>query len=174
MIGYGDEAAFYLLPCVGSTWARKGQTPVLRDGDRYQHLSVMSLITETGDLCYHLQETSYDGEGVVSFLKHLRAVHQTLLTVIWDGAPIHRGDAVKTFLRAENQGAIQLERLPAYSPELNADEQLWAYVKEHELQNLCCKTLEELKTSVVAAFERLKQRPELIRRFFAHPDVGYY
>ena len=47
VIGYADEAAFYLVPSVGVTWARKGQTPVLRDGDRYGHLSVISLITET-------------------------------------------------------------------------------------------------------------------------------
>lgn len=174
VIGYVDESAFYLLPCVGYTWARKGQTPVLRDGDRYQHLSVISVITETGDLEYHLQECSYDGTGVVSFLKQVREAQQTLLTLIWDGASIHRGETVKTFLRTENQGGIQLERLPAYSPELNADEQVWAYVKEHELKNVCCKTLRELRTHVVAAFERLKQRPERIRSFFNHPDVGFY
>lgn len=131
MIGYVDESALYLLPCVGYTWARKGHTPVLRDGDRYQHLSVMSVITETGDLDYHIQDERYDGEGGVSFLKQGCAAQQTMLTLIWDGAPIHRGAAVKTFLRTENQRAIQLERLPADSPELNADEQVWAYVKEH-------------------------------------------
>ena len=174
MIGYVDESAFYLLPCVGYTWARKGQTPVLRDGDRYQHLSVISVITEMGDLEYHLQECSYDGTGVVRFLKQVREAQQTLFTLIWDGAPIHRGEAVKTFLRTENQGGIQVERLPAYSPELNADEQVWAYVKEHALKNVCCKTLQELRTHVVAAFERLKQRSKLIRSFFNHPDVGFY
>jgi transposase len=174
VIGYGDESAFYWLPCVGVTWARQGQTPVLRDGDRYAHLSVISLMTETGDLCYQIQERSYDGDGVVRFLNQVRETQPTPLTVIWDGASIHRGEAVKTFLRIENQGAIQLERLPAYSPELNADEQVWAYVKEHELNNLCCKTLDELKMHVVAAFERLKQQPDLIRSFFNHPDVGFY
>lgn len=174
VIGYADEAAFYLLPSVGFTWARKGQTPVLRDGDRYRHLSVISLITATGDLHYHLQEGSYQGDDVVRFLRHVRESYPTTLTMIWDGASIHRGEAVKTFLQAENHGVIQLEQLPAYSPELNADEQVWAYVKEHELQNVCCKTCDELKPHVVAAFERLKQRPELIRSFFKHPQVGFY
>lgn len=50
MIGYADEAACYVLPSVGFTWARKGQTPVLRDGDRDAHLSVSSLLTATGDV----------------------------------------------------------------------------------------------------------------------------
>jgi len=43
-----------------------------------------------------------------------------------------------------------------------------------ELQNLCCKTCDELKPHVVAAFERLKQQPDLIRSFFEHPQVGFY
>lgn len=174
VIGYGDESAFYLLPSVGFTWARRGQTPVLREGDRYQHLSVISLITETGELEYRIQDRSYDGEGVVRFLHQVRETFSTKLTIIWDGAAIHRGDAVKTFLRTDNQGAIQLERLPAYSPQLNPDEQVWAYLKEQELKNLCCKTLDELKIHVAAAFERLTQQPDLIRSFFTHSQVGFY
>lgn len=174
LIGYADEAAFYLAPSVGVTWARKGQTPVLRDGDRYGHLSVISLITETGDLDYRIQDHRFHGDDVVRFLRQVREQRSTKLTMIWDGAAIHRGASVKTFLQTENHGAIQLERLPAYSPGLNADEQVWAYVKEHELQNLCCKTCDELKPHVVAAFERLKQQPDLIRSFFRHPQVGFY
>jgi transposase len=131
-------------------------------------------MTETGDVFSHLQTMRSDGEGIVRFLRDLREAQQQRLTVIWDGAPIHRGDAVTTCLRTENHGAIQLERLPAYSPELNADEQVWASVKEQERNNRCCTTLEELTRHVVAAFERLKHQPELIRRFFHHPDVGFY
>ena len=174
VIGYADEAAFYLLPCTGYTWGRTGHTPVLQEGDQYQHVSVISAITETGDLIYHVQDGSFTGEGVVTFLNALRATCASPLTLIWDGASIHRGDAVKTFLRTENQAAIQLERLPAYSPALNADEYVWAYVKEHLLKNVCCKTLQELRQRVIAAFERLKQQPVLIQRFFYHPDVSFY
>jgi transposase len=174
VIGYADEAAFYLVPSVGLTWARKGQTPVLREGDRYGHLAVISLITATGDLHYQIQDGSYHGEDIVRFLRQLRETYPTTLTMIWDGATIHRGEAVTTFLQTENHGILQLEQLPAYSPELNADEQVWAYIKEHELSNLCCKTCDELKPHVVAAFERLKQQPDLIRSFFKHPQVGFY
>lgn len=174
VIGYADEAAFYLVPSVGLTWARKGQTPVLRDGDRYGHLAVISLITATGDLYYQVQDGSSHSEDVVRFLQHIQETSPTPLTMIGDGAAIHRGDAVSTFLQMENHGAIQLEQLPAYSPELNADEQVWAYVKEHELATLCCKTCDELKPRVIAAFERLKQQPALIRSFFRHPQVGFY
>ena len=174
MIGYADEAACYLLPCTGYTWARTGHTPVLQEGDQYQHVSVISAMTETGELLYHIQENSFTGDAVVTFLKELRATCASPLTLIWDGAPIHRGEAVKAFLRTENQAGIQLERLPAYSPALNADEYVWAYVKEHLLKNVCCKTLQELQEHVVAAFERLKRSPAVVQRFFHHPEVSFY
>ena len=99
VIGYADEAAFYLVPSVGLTWARTGQTPVLREGERYGHLSVISLITETGDLRYQIQDSSYQGDDVVRFLRQMRETYPTTLTLIWDGASIHRGEAVKTFCR---------------------------------------------------------------------------
>jgi len=174
VIGDADEAAFYLVPSVGVTWARTGPTPVLRDGDRYRHLSVIGLITTTGDLHDQVQDGSDQSEDVVRFLRQVRETSPSTLTMIWDGASIHRGAVVKTFLQTDNHGIIRLEQLPAYSPELNADEQVWASIEEHELSNLCCKTCDELKPHIIAAFERLKHQPELIRSFFRHPQVGFY
>lgn len=48
--------------------------------------------------------------------------------MVWDGAAIHRSEAVKVFLK-EKLGRIHLERLPAYSPELNPVELVWSHLK---------------------------------------------
>jgi hypothetical protein len=37
--------------------------------------------------------------------------------VIWDGAPIHRGNAVKEFLAQGAAERLHLKSLPAYAPE---------------------------------------------------------
>ena len=50
------------------------------------------------------------------------------LVVIWDGAAIHRSESVKTLLK-EKPGRVHLERLPAYSPELNPVELVWSHLK---------------------------------------------
>ena len=97
VIGSAEEAAFYLLPSVGLTWARKGQTPVLRDGDRYGHRSVISLIAATGDRHDHVQDGSDHGEDVARFVRQIRETSPTPLTMIRDGASIHRGAAVNPF-----------------------------------------------------------------------------
>lgn len=57
----------------------------------------------------------------------------------WDGAPIHNAQPIKDYLTAGVAKYIQLERLPAYAPELNPDEGIWQYQinKTEKLMLIC-------------------------------------
>ena len=113
-----DQSGFYLLPTVVRTYAPVGRTPVLHEHVSRDHLSVMSGITAEGKLLMIEQERAFKGPDVVRFLRHaLRQVPSKLL-VIWDGSPIHRGQAVKDFLASGVASRLQPERLPGYAPEL--------------------------------------------------------
>lgn len=46
----------------------------------------------------------------------LRKISGKLL-VIWDGAPIHRGQAIKAFLARGAAKRLYLEQLPSYAPD---------------------------------------------------------
>lgn len=59
---------------------------------------------------------------MVRFLKQLLRQVSGKLTVIWDGAPIHRGQAVREFLAGGAGRRLRLEQLPSYAPELNPAE----------------------------------------------------
>ena len=169
-----DEAAFYLLIKLGTTWSKKGKTPVLYQGCRYQHLSAISAISSEGDLHYQIKETSFTGETIVVFLKELVAFFNCKLLIIWDGAKIHNDKNVKQFLEDENDGSIFLAKIPPYSPELNPDEQVWKTLKYDMLKNIVCKTVSELHSKLSNAFESLKLQTQKIKNFFHHPKVGFY
>jgi hypothetical protein len=62
------------------------------------HLSVISGITPSGRLLLRVQDHAFCSPEVVSFLHHLLRHIPGKLLVIWDGAPIHRGKPIKTFL----------------------------------------------------------------------------
>ena len=64
--------------------------------------------------------------------------------VVWDGSPIHRGQAVKDFLASGASSRLQLEQLPDYAPNLNPDEGIWKHLQYAELLNICCPNLSEL------------------------------
>jgi len=158
-----DESAFYLLPLAVRTWAPKGQTPTLQVPLTHDHLSVISGITLDGRLLLQLQEQAYTAEGVVTFLQALLDQLEGHLTVIWDGAPIHRSRVIKDFLREGAAKRLHLEQLPGYAPDLNPDEGIWNYLKRVEVGNVCCHDLAELTTQVRLAEQRLRDKPDIIR-----------
>lgn len=102
---------------------------------------------------------------VVEFLAHLLRHMQGKVLVIWDGLPVHRSRIVKEFV-ASQQGRLQLERLPAYAPELNPVEYLWGYWKQHELPNLCPKNFGQLSQHARRALRRMRRRPALVTAFW--------
>jgi transposase len=166
-----DEAAFYLLAGVVRTYAPRGQTPVIRVPLTRDHLSVISAITEQGQLLVQMQASAFKGAGVVRFLKHLMCHIGGKLLIIWDGAPIHRAKEVKVFLAAGAASQLRLEELPGYAPDLNPAEGVWNYLKFVELRNVSCHDQGELKHEVRLAIARLRHKPSLIRGFLK--QYGY-
>jgi transposase len=158
-----DESGFYLLPLALRTWAPRGQTPILHVPLTHDHLSAISAITLDGRLFLQVREDSYDGEAVVDFLRVVLRQIPGKLLVIWDGSPIHHGQAVKDFLRAGAAKRLQLEQLPGYAPDLNPDEGIWNYLKRVELANVCCADLDDLRHHLLRAGVRLRHKPEVVR-----------
>jgi transposase len=158
-----DESAFYLLPHVVRTWAPRGQTPRLAVKQTKGHLSAISCVTLDGRLFLQVREGSYDSAAVVGFLRVLLRKLRRRIILIWDGSPIHRGQAVRDFLRQGAARRLHLERLPSYAPDLNPDEGVWNYLKRVELANVCCRDLDELHAHVIRARERLRHKREILR-----------
>ena len=158
-----DEAGCYLLPLALRTWAPRGQTPILQVPLTHDHLSAISAITLDGRLFLQVREDSSDGEAVVDLLRVVLRQIPGKLLVIWDGSPIHHGQAVKDFLRAGAAKRLQLEQLPGYAPDLNPDEGIWNYLKRVELANVCCADLGDLRHHLLRAGVRLRHKPEVVR-----------
>lgn len=158
-----DQSGFYLLPMAVRTYAPRGQTPVLRVSLTRDHLAAISGITPDGRLFMQVQDHAYRSEEVVRFLRLLLRKVTGKLLVVWDGAPIHRGQVVKAFLARGAAKRLQLEQLPGYAPELNPDEGIWNYLKRVELKNVCCGTLAQLGAEVLRAKERLRHKRQVIR-----------
>lgn len=93
------------------------------------------------------------------------------MLVIWDGSPIHRRAAVKEFVSG-TRGQVWLEALPGYAPDLNPwDEGGWHHLKNVELRNRACLDLKELHEVFHLAIGRLRQKPHLVRAFFARAGL---
>jgi transposase len=168
---FEDESGFYLLPGVVRTYAPEAQTPVLHEKQTRDHLSVMGGMTPEGKVYTLVRQESLNGLHSVEFLLHLQRVAGPRLLVIWDGSPIHRRAEVKEFV-AGTRGKVWLEALPGYAPDLNPwDEGGWHHLKDVEMRNLTCLDLEELHQEFYVAVGRLRQKPHLVRSFFAQAGL---
>jgi transposase len=168
---FEDESGFYLLPGVVKTYAPEGLTPVLREKQTRDHLSVIGGMTPQGRVYTLVRPESLNGLHSIEFLLHLLRVAGERLLVIWDGSPIHRRVEVKEFV-ASARGRVWLEALPGYAPDLNPwDGGGWHHLKDVEMRNLVCRDLDELHQELDLAVGRLRQKPHLVRSFFAQAGL---
>ena len=107
---------------------------------------------------------------VIDFLKALVRHIATPLLIVWDRLPAHRSGLVKEFLEG-SQGHLVTEYLPAYAPELNPVEYIWAHWKQHELANVCPKDYWELSEGARQALRRMRRRPRLVIAFWKQSSL---
>lgn len=72
-------------------------------------------------------------ERAADFLWNLLKFLRGPVIVVWDGGPMHKGDAIRALL--DKFPRLSLERFPPYTPELNPVEYLWNHLKYGVLSN---------------------------------------
>src|SRR5437899_3208520 len=105
-------------------------------------------------------------ELLTQLLRHLPGK----LLIVWDGLRSHRSRMVWDFVR-QQRGRLWLEFLPAYAPELNPVEYLWAHWKHHELPNFCPDSYGELSYHARQALRRMRRRPMLVCAFWQQAEL---
>lgn len=137
------------------------------------HLSLIAAIAANGRVYVAGQDHAFNGDDIVWFLTKLCSRYRKRdLLIIWDGASIHRSEAVKAFLR-ERPGRVHLELLPGYSPELNPTELVWNQLKQG-LKNRVLVSLEELTTVVLEQISFLEKDPKSVQMFFHKKEVAFF
>ena len=149
------------------TYAPVGQTPILREWCTRDHLSAISALSPEGKLYFYCQDHALNSADVVAFLEHLLREVPGRLVIIWDGAPIHRSHRLTAFLVNGAAQRIHLERLPAYAPELNPGEGLWAQLPGVEWRNLCCVNMPHLRHELRDAVKRVRRKLRILKGCFA-------
>ncbi len=116
-------------------------------------------------LAFHLQPGSYDTDTLLVALAELRRfLAGEKATLIWDGLPAHRSRKMGAWL-GQQRSWLVVERLPAYAPELNPVEGVWANLKGRELANLVTDTLGDLVDAAHAGIDRIRRTPDLAYGF---------
>ncbi|WP_225888142.1 transposase [Myxococcus xanthus] len=103
-------------------------------------------------------------------LRRVAHVIQRRYGVHYHRLQAHRSADVQRFLKRHPR-AFRAYFLPAYSPDLNPEEQCNASVKK-ALLNAVPGSLEELRRQARREFRRLQHRPSTLRAYFAHAGLS--
>jgi transposase len=162
---FQDESNISLTALLGKTWAPRGHTPTVPVTGKRGGVAAMSAISGQGHLLFRLLDKRIASAEVVEFLRQMLQHHRRRhLVVVMDQAPPHTSKITQTFI--EGQPRLHVFYLPKYSPDWNADEKVWNYLKNQELVAHQARSKTELRNLAHRKLTRMSNNPSLVRGIF--------
>jgi len=173
-IQWADEAGVSTSSAAGARgYALKGKTPVLKRVARPSRINHISSVTNQGKMRFMIYEGTFTAETFVKFLKQsVKAARGRKIIVIVDNLRVHHSKAVSEWL-ADKESTIELEYLPAYSPELNPDEYLNNDVKANVHRRAMPRNKDELRANVENHLKHIAKNPNRVRSYFNAKHIRY-
>jgi transposase len=171
-IYWGDEMGLRSDHQAGTSYGRRGCTPVIPGTGKRFGCNLMSAITNRGQLAFMVFRCRFTTTVMIVFLGRLVRHARRKVFVILDGHPVHRAQAVGRWL-ADHAKQIEMFLLPGYSPELNPDELLNNDVKSNALGRRRPADQAEMITGVRSYLRGTQRRPDIVINYFQEQHVRY-
>ncbi|WP_136810871.1 IS630 family transposase [Desulfosediminicola flagellatus] len=171
-IFFGDESSVRSDYHSGTTWAPVGKTPTVKTTASRHKVNLVSAISPRGTMRFMSTDGNVTATVFIEFLKRLLYKANRPVFLILDNHSVHRSKEVREFVKSR-AGKLRLFFLPPYSPELNPDEHVWNYLKNHKIGRQCTKNGFDLFKRVESIMRSLQRLPEKVKSFFRHPWTKY-
>jgi transposase len=155
---------------VTRTWGLRGHTPVIQQSFTWKQMSAIAGLS-WWRFYFRFVDGAVKSEQIIEFLAALKRQIRRKLLIVWDGVGAHKSRRVREWLEQQD-GRIAITFLPPYAPELNPVEAIWAYLKKHEIANLCPTHLAELSDFARRRLKSMQRRPKLIRAFWQQAELA--
>ena len=165
-----DESGLSEKCPVTRTWGLRGRTPVIQQSFTWKQMSAIAGLS-WWRFYFRFVDGAVNSEQIIEFLSALKRQIRRKLLIVWDGVGAHKSRRVREWLEQQH-GQIAIAFLPPYAPELNPVEAIWAYLKKHEIANLCPARLAEVSDFARRRLKSMQRRPKLIRAFWQQAELG--
>jgi transposase len=172
VIFWGDETGLRSDDVRGRSYAPRGRTPLVRVCHKRAGLSLISAVTNRGELRWTIVEGAVNAPARIRFLGRLVRDARRKAFLILDRLQAHRARLTRDWL-ADHRSEIEVHYLPPYSPELNPDEGVNADLKQAVPRKAPARSKQQLKRAAVGRMRSLAKRPKRIRAIFRHQQFRY-
>lgn len=153
---------------VGYKWSMKGEQPIVECKQRQRERQTVfgSYNYDSGQITVNFA----DRGNTASFKKHLKKVlreyaQEEKIIMILDNVRYHHAKKIKQWLVKHPK--LELFFLPSYSPDLNAVERAWWYMRKKITNNRYTMTLKERKNEFWKMFSHFQKPNEELKRVCA-------
>ena len=179
-IHWGDETGLRSDDVRGRSFAPKGETPAIRVSSKRAGLSIISTVTNKGQMRWKIFDGALNSDILIDFLRRLIKGATKKVFMILDNLRVHHSKPVKAWLAKHTQ-AIEVFYLPSYdqrkslwdSPELNPDEMANADIKQAVTKQAPARTKLQLVNAASRHLRSVQKQPQRIRNYFQHDPVKY-
>jgi len=171
-IYWGDETGVSNQDQTGRSYAPKGKTPVRKAFAKKVSSSMISAITNKGQVRFMLYRKGMTADLFVEFLKRLVRSSKKKVFLIVDNLRAHRAKKVNQWL-TDNRKQIEVHYLPAYSPDLNPDEFLNNTLKKQLAKEPPVDCIQQQQKQIRRQMQSNQKKPSLIASLFRAPSVRY-
>lgn len=169
---WGDEMGLRSDHQAGTSYGRKGRTPVIPGTGQRFRCNMISAISNHGRLAFMVFKQRFTAQVMIDFLRRLIRHAGRKVFLVVDGHPVHKSKKVKQWLQ-RHASEIELFLLPGYSPELNPDEYLNQDVKTNALGRRRPGSQSEMIADLRSRLRSTQRQPHKVKNYFQHPDVKY-
>ena len=159
MVFFQDEARAGQKGMLSRVWTKRGKRPRIVKDHRYGYgYMFVAGCGQTGTLAGHVCERANTDE----MNRHLTGISAAIpcrhhAVIILDGAGWHRSKALDV------PGNVTLLRLPPYSPELNAMENMFNYGKSNYLSNQVFESRDDVRKALQDSLQKMRDDVERIK-----------
>jgi transposase len=162
-----DESGYSERPTVRRTWGKVGRTPTIRSTGSWNNISATGIIATDAQMkrvraFATFTNGSVRKEDTLATLRHLLRHIKGTIALFWDGLAQHRALIVKEFLTLHRKRFVMVERFPAYAPELNPQEYVWASSKTKDMANYCPQETGDLLRRAKKSIRRIQRSPDIL------------
>lgn len=171
-IFFADEAGIRSDHHAGTTWASKGETPVVTSAGARFGMNLISAVSAQGEFRFMTVKGRVNAGVFIEFLKRLVHNAERPVFLIVDGHPSHKAKKVQRYVESLD-GWLELFFLPPYSPELNPDECAWNDLKNNAIGRKHITDPDSLKAEVIRFFRYLQKTPARVMGYFNTATTRY-
>lgn len=172
IIYFGDETGMRSDHQAGTSYAPKGETPVIkRTGQRFS-LNMISAISNRGHLQFMVIDGKFNGEVFETFLRQMIKYSRQKIYFVTDGHPAHKTKRLNKWLE-ENKTRIEVFFLPPYSPELNPQEYVNQDIKTNVIGKKRPINKVQMRSNVEDFMYSRKNDKTQVKKYFHEKHVRY-